>query len=185
AGVGGAVAEERDRDPRLVAQLEREAGADHHREPAAHDGVRAQVAALDVVEMHRAAVAVRAALELSVELGHDRVRMRATREHMPVGAMRRAEDIAVVHRLADADVGGLLTDRDVEEAGQLAGAEPLLDLLLEPADQQHLPQQLAQPLLRQRTSFLDLGHSYLSVRFSSCGWFGNGTTSSAASRPVG
>ena len=158
AGVRRAVAEERDRDPRLVAQLEGEAGADDRRQPAADDRVRAEVAALDVVEVHRAAVAVRAALELPVELGHDRVRMRAAREHVAVRAVGRGEDVAVLHRLADADLGRLLTDRDVQEAGQLAGAETLLDLLLEAPDQEHLAQEVAQPLLGQRPPLLDLRH---------------------------
>ena len=45
------------------------------------------------------------------------------------------------------DGDGFLADRDVQEAGKLARAEPLLDLLLEPADQEHLAQQLAQTCL--------------------------------------
>ena len=57
--------------------LKASAGADDRRQPAADDRVRAEVAALDVVEVHRAAVAVRAALELPVQLGHDLVRVRA------------------------------------------------------------------------------------------------------------
>jgi hypothetical protein len=68
ADVRRAVAEERDRDARLVTQLEREARADDRRQPAADHGVGAVVAALDVVQVHRAAVAVRAALDLPVEL---------------------------------------------------------------------------------------------------------------------
>ena len=64
-------------------------------------------------------------------------------------------------RVADADRDRLLADRDVQEAGQLAGAEPLLDLLLEAPDQQHLAQEVAQPLLGQRSLRfpLDLRHS--------------------------
>ena len=163
AGVGRAVAEERDRDARLVAELEGEAGADQRREPAADDGVRAEVAALDVVEVHRAAVAVRAALHLPVELSHQRVRVRPARERVAVGAVGRAEDVAVLHRGADPDLGGLLADRDVQEAGQLAGAEALLDLLLEPPDQEHLAQEVAELVLGKGALLLDLGHG-LSVR---------------------
>ena len=58
AGVRRAVAEERDRDALLAAQLEGERRADDPGQPAADDGVRAEVADLDVVEVHRAAVAV-------------------------------------------------------------------------------------------------------------------------------
>jgi hypothetical protein len=73
--------------------------------------------------------------------------MRAARERVPVRAVRRGKDVAVLHRLADADRDPLLADRDVQEAGQLARAEALLDLLLEPPDQEHLAQEVAQPLL--------------------------------------
>src|SRR5262245_42999770 len=59
ADVRRAVAEERDREVRLAAQLVREPRADHRRQAAADDGVRAEVAALEVVEVHRAAVAAR------------------------------------------------------------------------------------------------------------------------------
>ena len=144
------VAEEGDRDARLAAELEGERGADRRRQAAADDGVGAEVAALDVVEVHRAAVARADALDLAVELRHQRVRMRAARERVPVGAVGRGEDVAVLHRLADADRDRLLADRDVQEAGQLAGAEALLDLLLEAADQQHLAEEVAQLLVRER-----------------------------------
>ena len=158
AGVRRAVAEERDGDARLVAQLEREAGAYERRQPAADDRVRAEVAALDVVEVHRAAVTVRAALDLAVELRHQRVRVRAARERVAVRAMGRAEDVAVLHRGADTDLGRLLADRDMQEAGQLAGAEALLDLLLETPDQQHLAQEVAEPILGQGAPLFDLRH---------------------------
>jgi hypothetical protein len=38
----------------------------------------------------------------------------------------------------------------MEEAWKLAGAETLLDHLLETTDQEHLAQKLAEPLLRER-----------------------------------
>src|SRR5581483_3754427 len=149
ADVRRAVAEERDPDARLASQLERERGTGDRGQAAADDRVRAEVPTLDVVEVHRAAVAVRAALELSVELGHQLVRMRAAGERVRMRAVRRGEDVTVLHRLAHADRDRLLADRDVQEAGQLAGAEPLLDLLLEVPDEQHLAQELAQPFLRE------------------------------------
>ena len=158
ADVRRAVAEERERDARLAAELERERRAGDRRQPAADDGVRAEVPALDVVEVHRAAVAVRAALDLAVELGHERVRRRPARERVAVRAMRRREHVAVLHRAADADADRLLADRDVQEAGQLAGAEPLLDLLLEAADQQHVVQELGQLLLRELLPLRHAGH---------------------------
>ena len=56
------------------------------------------------------------------------------------------------------DGAGLLADRDVQEPGQLARAEALLDLLLEAPDQEHLAEELAQELLRDGAFLLDLGH---------------------------
>src|SRR5581483_1920287 len=150
ADVRRPVAEEGDRDARLAAQLERERRTRDRGQPAADDRVRAQVPALEVVEVHRAAVAVRAALDLPVELRHHLVRVRAPCERVAVRAMRRGEDVARDR---------LLADRDVEEARQLARAEALLDLLLEVADQQHLLQELPQPLPGERSPLaLDLGH---------------------------
>ncbi len=80
-------------------------------------------------------------------------------------AVRRGEDVAFLHRLADADGRRFLPDRDVEEARQVAGAEPLFDLLFEAADEEHLPQEVPQNLLVQDAFLLDLGQSSGSVRF--------------------
>src|SRR5439155_1594535 len=133
--VRGAVAEEGDADARLPAKLEGERRAHDRRQAAADDRIRAHVAALDVVEVHRAAVSVRAALELSVQLGHELVRRRALGERVAMRAMRRADDVAFLQRAADADRDGLLADRHVQESGQLSGPEALLDLLLEAPDE--------------------------------------------------
>ena len=84
---------------------------------------------------------------------------RPARERVAVRTMRGREDVAVLHRAADADADRLLTDRDVEEAGQLAGAEPLLDLLLEAPDEEHVVQELGQLLLRELLALRDSGHS--------------------------
>ena len=77
--------------------------------------------------------------------------------------MRGAEHVAVLHRLADADCHRLLPDRHVQEAGQLAGAEPLLHFLLEPADEEHLAEEVTQPVLGKCAPLLDLRHFDLSV----------------------
>ena len=158
ADVRGAVAEERDGNARLVAELERERGPDDRRQPAADDGVRAQVPALDVVEVHRAAVAVRAALELPVELRHQLVRVGSLGERVPVRTVRGGDDVALLQRAADSHGHCLLADRHVEEPRQLARTEALLDLLLEAPDEQHLAEELAQQLGRERPLPLYLGH---------------------------
>ena len=73
-------------------------------------------------------------------------------------AVRLGDDVAFFERAADADRDRFLSDRDVEEPRELAGTEPLLDLLLEAPDQEHLPEELAQLRLRQRPFLLDLRH---------------------------
>ena len=55
-----------------------------------------------------------------------------------------------VERGADAGRDRLLADRDVEEPGQLAGAEAILDLLLEPADERASRGRSRAALLRRR-----------------------------------
>ena len=147
ADVRRPVAEERECDARLAAHLEGERSTGDVRQATADDGIRAHVPALDVVEVHRAAVAVRAALLLAVQLGHQLVRVRPLGECVAVRAVRRGDDVAVLECAADADRARLLADRDVEEAGQVAGAEALLDLLLEAADEQHLPQHVVEVAL--------------------------------------
>ena len=142
------------RDARLAAQLERERGAGDRRQPAADDRVRAEVAALDVVEVHRAAVAVRAALELPVQLGHQLVRRacpsRACARARGASRRRRRRPPSRGRRRPRTASWPIATWR---KPGQLAGAETLLDLLLEAPDQEHLAEQLAQPLLRERHWF--------------------------------
>jgi hypothetical protein len=78
---------------------------------------------------------------------------------MAVRAMGRRDDVAVLQRAADPDGTGLLTDRDMQEAGQLPRAEALLHLLLEPPDEQHLAEELAQLGVAERGLLLDLRHS--------------------------
>ena len=190
AGVRRAVAEERDGDALLAAHLERERSADDAGHAAADDGVRAEVADLDVVQVHRAAVAAAAAFDLAVELGHDPLDRRPLRDRVPVGAVRRRDDVLARERGADARRRCLLADRDVQEPGQLAGAEAILDLLLEPADEQHLAEEAAQDLLRDaRPSgpgpLFDGRHRAAIMLIRRCGPPTSGTRSRRASTPTG
>ena len=82
--------------------------------------------------------------DLAVELRHHLVRVRALGEGVPVRAVRRGDDVVLLERLADADRDRLLTDGDMEESGQLTGAEALLHLLLETANEEHLPEEFLQ-----------------------------------------
>ena len=74
-------------------------------------------------------------------------------------AVRRREDVAALHRAADADADRFLADRDVQKAGQLAGAEPLFDLLLEATDEQHVAEELRELLLRELVLLRHASHS--------------------------
>jgi hypothetical protein len=160
ADVRRAVAEESDGDARLAAQLEGECRADGRRQSSAHNRVGTEVAPLDVVEMHRAPIAMAAALDLAVELRHYLVRVRPLRKGVTVGPVRRSDHVAVFQCPANADRDSLLPDGDVEEAGQLAGAKALLDLLLETANEEHLAQEILQTVGRCRLlAFLQPGHA--------------------------
>src|SRR2546423_6061277 len=108
--------------------------------------------------MHRAAVAVRAALELPVELGHQLIWVSPFRQRVAVRAVGRGDHVAVAEGAADADCNCLLADRDMQEPGQIARAKTLLDLLLEPPNEKHLAEELAQRLLRDPAALLDFRH---------------------------
>jgi hypothetical protein len=72
--------------------------------------------------------------------------MRALRQRVSVGAVRGADDVPLLKGLANAHRDCLLPDGNMEEAGQLARAEALLDLLLKAADEEHLPEELLHAL---------------------------------------
>ncbi len=154
ADVRRAVAEERDRDVRLAAQLEGQRRAGDGGEPAADDGVRSDEPVLDVVQVHGAAVAAAASFDLAVELRHELVRVHALRQRMRVRTVGRGDDVAVLERAADADRDRLLADRHVEEAGQVSGPEALLHLLFEAANEQHLAEEEKEPLVREGVALL-------------------------------
>ncbi len=190
ARVRRAVAEERDGDALLAAHLEGERGADDSRQPAADDGVRAEIADLDVVQMHRAAVAPAAAFDLAVQLGHDPLDGRSLRDRVTVRAMRRRDDVLARERGTDPGRGRLLADRDVQEPRQLARAEPILDLLLEATDQEHLAEESAQNLPGYARppglgALFDGRHRAAIMLIRRCGLPTSGTRSRRGSRPTG
>ena len=75
-----------------------------------------------------------------------------------MSTVRGGEHVAFLHGAADPDGDCLLADRHVQESRELARAEALLDLLLEAPDEQHLAEELAQQLGRERPLPLYLGH---------------------------
>ena len=81
-------------------------------------------------------------------------------------------------------------DRDVQEPGQLAGAEAVLDLLLEPADEQHLAEEPAQHFPGDRLPsgldwLFDGRHRAAIMLIRRCGPSSSGRRSRRASRPTG
>ena len=72
--------------------------------------------------------------------------------------MGRRDDVGGLERLADADGDGLLADRDVHEAGDLTRHVLLLDLLLDPADDEHLVEEREQLLAGECLFLFDSGH---------------------------
>ena len=72
---------------------------------------------------------------------------------MTVRAVRGADHVAAVERAADTNRNRLLADAGVQEAGQVAGAEALLDLLFEAPDQQHLAEERDELLVRETSAW--------------------------------
>ena len=126
---------------RLALVVERQRDADRDRQLAADDAPAAEEVALDVEQVHRAAVAARDARGLAEQLRHDAAGLGADRERGAVVAVAREQVVAGRDRLDRADVGGLLADREVAVAADARAGVLLLGPLLEAPDQQHLAQQ--------------------------------------------
>src|SRR5581483_287521 len=79
-------------------------------------------------------------------------------DRVAVRAVGGRDHVVRLERGADAGRDVLLADGDVQEAGQLARAAALLHLLLEAADDEHLPEERAQALVGQAgVDAFDLG----------------------------
>src|SRR4029078_13457249 len=100
-----AVAEDRDGHALLAAHLEGECGSDDAGQPASDDGVRTEVPDLDVVQVHRAAVAAAAAFDLPVQLGHDPLDGRPLRDRMTMRTVPRGDHVLTLEGGAHAGGG--------------------------------------------------------------------------------
>src|SRR5437879_9308245 len=124
-------------------------------------------------EVHRPAPAMRGPGLLPEELGHYRVRLDTLGQGvavLPVGAV----DIVLRAEGRDrADDGRLLADVEVAEAADLGRLVHLGRLLLETADQQHLPVELQKDrFIRQRVLRWAGGGAVFGLTGGS--WNGNG-----------
>ena len=94
--------------------------------------------------MHRAALAAAQALLAAEDLGHHPVRVAPLGDAVAVAAMGGGDVVLVVQMQADADRGRLLAGIEMDEAGDVACRELLVDGVLERADGPHLPVRLEQ-----------------------------------------
>ena len=138
----GAFAEEACRHAPASLELVRERETHGEREAAAHDRVAPEEAAAGVEDVHRAAAAAAAALELAVHLGEEAPGGDAASEGVAVLPIGGDDRIVRLERLEGAHGDGLLADVQMQEAADLPRAVELRTLLLEAPDAQHLAQQL-------------------------------------------
>ncbi len=138
AVVDRAVAEEGDADVVAALGPGADAGAGGVADAGGDDAVGAEQADRAIVEMHGAAAAAAAALDLAEQLGHQDVGIHALGEGVAMAAMGRGHPVGGAEMGADADGGRLLADIEMEEAGGLALAAGDLGKALEASQQHHL-----------------------------------------------
>ena len=135
--VGGAVAEEGDRD--AVDPLQRQRRAGRRGDAAADDAEAADQAVLEVDHVHRAGAAAADARLAPEQLVEQRLRLDAERERVAVAAVGAGDAVLLLEHRADPGGHGLLTRVEVRGAVDVALLEERLDAVLEAADQQHAP----------------------------------------------
>ena len=132
--LGRAVAKERDHHAALAPQLDGVGIAHRVRNRGGDDRRGAHHAARDVDQVHRAAFAARAAVDLAVELGDHAPQVAAFGEIHRMAAVRPEDDVVRLEGLAGADRHALLPDRQVNRALDLVGRIDARDLFLDPPD---------------------------------------------------
>ena len=137
ASGSGAIAEEGDGDFAVLANLgpQRRAGGD--RDAGADNAVGAEVAELNVGDVHGAALAAAVAGGAAEEFGHHLVHAGALGDAMAVAAVGAGDEVALVQSGADAGGGGFLADVEVEGTAHFGGQEGLLSRFLEATDAPH------------------------------------------------
>ena len=129
-----------------AAILGGEGDAGGQRNLSADDAVAAEEVLVGVEEVHRAALALRAAADLAEQLGHHLVGRSAHDERVAVVAVAREHVVVRSQRRERADGDRLLPDVEVAEAADLAERVSLGRLLLEAADENHLVEHAEQRL---------------------------------------
>ena len=126
--VGGAVAEERDRD--VAGALRRQRGAGRGADRPADDAEAADQAVLEVDDVHRAGAPAADAGRAAEHLGGEPLGVGAERQRVAVAAVGAGDPVAVGERRADADRDRLLARRTgascraPRRAGRAGGSPP-------------------------------------------------------------
>ena len=110
---------------------------------AADDAVPAEEVQVAVEEVHRAALAARAAVHAPEELGHDRARRHAAGECLAVVAVGGDDVVVGAEHREHARGDRLLPDVEVAEAADLPERVRLADLLLEATLEEHRVEEFA------------------------------------------
>ena len=105
--------------------------------PPADDAVGAEIAALDIGDVHRAAAAAAIAVFLAEELGEHQLRIGALGDAMAMAAMGRGDVVGLAQRHGGADRARLLADRQMHRAVDQAAHIGFLGAFLEAADEIH------------------------------------------------
>jgi hypothetical protein len=145
-----AVAEEHHADTILFLHGDAHADAYGDRQATGHDAVGAEIAALDIGDVHRAAAPAAVPVFLAEELGEHACGIGALGDAVPVPAVRRKDVIVAAQWQRRTDGAGLLPDRQMHRAVDQAAHVAGLGRLLELADQMHLRKRRTQRRVVER-----------------------------------
>ena len=120
--MGGAIAEEGQRDSAVFLVLGAERGAGGQRDARTHDAVGAQDTQVGVSDVHGAALALVGTGGLAVQLRHHGLGVHALGDAVAVAAVGAGDVVIGIQRRAAANRHRFLTQTQVQETGNGAGA---------------------------------------------------------------
>src|SRR5215471_1473680 len=131
AGLGRCIAEENDRDAGAILQHRAEGRTNTDRDRTADNRHATEKVHRQVDEMHRAALARGAAVDLAVELGEHRAQAAALTDVMGVRTMRANDVVFEAQMPAHACGDGLLTNAEMRRTAHVAFGVERLDAFLD------------------------------------------------------
>src|SRR4029453_12009148 len=143
---GGAVADQRDRDPLLAAQLGRQREARRDREHGADVADHAHHPVVEVAEVEGGVAAPGEAAAAAEELAATTGQVELAPAEHPEVAVTGQDPVVVLQRGDDADRDGLLPDAR-EPLGQVASAQQRQHLVLDQAGEEQAPVEADQILV--------------------------------------